>query len=341
LRRQQDRTFHFGFGYLPNTPTATPRPPPPTCTVYKIGNADRYDVTDVAVAADGTVWASTFNHGVARYVPAKDEFVYLTDGPDNPQVRSITVSGANAVWFATEGGAARFDGRWTTYTTRDGLIDNSVYQVAIAPDGSYWFATRGGVSHFKPNENTWTKYTPEQGLKSVGAIAAMPDGSVWVSTLLNGLYRLVPDNAQTKDYKVVAITGGSSGDIKLAPDGSYWFATSRGVERFDPRTSIWTMPSAQTRGSTLDGYVNALAFAPDGSLWIASTNTASDSAKIYHYIPPRAQGSLDSWRVYDTRNGLPKSAGRGDRAKSIAVANDGAVWVASQDAVTRCVFTNQ
>ncbi|MBI4552962.1 MAG: hypothetical protein HY710_11925 [Candidatus Latescibacteria bacterium] len=59
-----------------------------------------------------------------------------------------------AVWLGSRGGAVKFDKRretWTVYTTKDGLLDETVQ--AILLDGDYiWFGTQAGVTRFHWND---------------------------------------------------------------------------------------------------------------------------------------------------------------------------------------------
>ena len=51
------------------------------------------------------------------------------------------------IWFATDGGAQKYDGlRWTTYTTEDGLAHNRVIKISQARDGAMWIGTGDGFS---------------------------------------------------------------------------------------------------------------------------------------------------------------------------------------------------
>ena len=63
--RNYDQVYRFGFAYLPGVPTATPRPAPPVCESFPIGKINVYDVTDIAIASDQTIWVATFGNGVA------------------------------------------------------------------------------------------------------------------------------------------------------------------------------------------------------------------------------------------------------------------------------------
>jgi ligand-binding sensor domain-containing protein len=55
------------------------------------------------------------------------------------------------LWAGTEGGGlVRFrDGRFTAYTTDDGLADNIVDAIFQDHEGSLWIGTLGGLNRFK------------------------------------------------------------------------------------------------------------------------------------------------------------------------------------------------
>lgn len=98
-------------------------------------------------------------------------------------VRDIFEDRDGDIWFATDGGAQRYDGlHWTTYTTADGLADNRVQTVIQTRDGAMWFgAWGGGITRF--DGETWTIYTTHDGLATnrVGwrRLIEARDGSMW------------------------------------------------------------------------------------------------------------------------------------------------------------------
>ncbi len=54
-------------------------------------------------------------------------------------------------------GVAKFDGtKWTTYTFRNGLADNTVTEIVTDTQGNVWFCTKSGVSKFDGTH--WTSY---------------------------------------------------------------------------------------------------------------------------------------------------------------------------------------
>jgi ligand-binding sensor domain-containing protein len=72
---------------------------------------------------------------------------------------------------------------WETYTTSDGLADNSVWSLFEDKDGNIWIGTYyNGVSKF--DGNSWTNYNTSDGLlqNSVLAISQDRDGDMWFGT---------------------------------------------------------------------------------------------------------------------------------------------------------------
>ena len=78
-----------------------------------------------------------------------------------------------------------------SYTTADGLPDNSVNCVAEDARGFLWFCTDDGLSRFDGYE--FTNYGVDDGLPSavVNAVLPTPDGRLWIATA-DGLVRFDP-----------------------------------------------------------------------------------------------------------------------------------------------------
>lgn len=68
--------------------------------------------------------------------------------------------------------------QWTLFT--DG---NAVRDLAFGAGGTLWAATNGGLVAWNVADQTYTKYTTQDGLVSniVHAISVAPDGSVWIA----------------------------------------------------------------------------------------------------------------------------------------------------------------
>jgi ligand-binding sensor domain-containing protein len=340
--RSSGKTFTFGFAQLDTMPTITPRPPTPICESFRLGISNRYDITDITVAPDGSVWVATFNDGLRWLPPGQSEWLSIRskDGLINDQVRSITPLPNGIIWFATNGGASSFDGqRWVSVSSADGLVDNNVYDIAVGEDGDIWFATYAGVSRLDPSTSTWTSL-PSSNI--ISAIAIAPDGTPWVAPSLGNVNRLEIsssgalffDEGEGPPYEY-------ADQLSFAPDGTLWMAGYDGVARFNPISGEYTVYDGQSTNGAISGYTEAFAFSPDGSIWIAG---GAYTPTIYNFLPWLADDPLSAWRIYDTQDGLPslpESVTNNDSVKAIAVSASGDIWVATTEHATRCSFEGQ
>jgi streptogramin lyase len=340
--RSSDKTFSFGFAQLDTLPTITPRPPSPICESFRLGISNRYDITDIAAAPDGSVWVATFNDGLRWLPPGQSDWVSIRskDGLINDQVRSITPLPNGIIWFATDGGASSFDGhRWTSVSTAEGLIDNNVNDIAAGADGEIWFATAAGVSRLDPSTSTWTSL-PSSNI--ISAIAIAPDGTPWVAPSLGNVNRLEISSSGALFFdEGEGLPFKYADQLSFAPDGTLWVAGFDGVARSDPSSGELTIYDSQSTNGAISDYSEAFAFSPDGSIWIAG---GAYTPVIYHFLPWLEHDPLSAWRIYDTRDGLPslpESVTNNDSVKSIAVSASGDIWVATTEHATRCSIEGQ
>jgi hypothetical protein len=100
---------------------------------------NRYDMDNVLVAPDGTVWLSSSYLGSDNDVNAYGPLVWALGQPETPQF-------SVAVFCETDGiGVTCFDPATETETTY--LADTTINQLALAPDGTYWAVGSHGVEN--------------------------------------------------------------------------------------------------------------------------------------------------------------------------------------------------
>ncbi|MBI5876918.1 MAG: hypothetical protein HZB53_04640 [Chloroflexi bacterium] len=353
-RRSTDGPFEFGFAYVPGAPTATPFPTA-ACTVYRlIPSSLGRAVSDIAVAHDNTIWVATSGFGVARLRPGDNRWTFFTanDGLASDDVTQVLVANDGTVWFATTRGVLRFDGsNWQTYTNENGLLSPFVYGISQSKDGTLWFASYGGISRYQPSINQWTTFTTRDGLAEEGVrrIAGAPDGSLWIAYLTKGLAHLTPASAPGeqnvwKTYSKLKIAGtwmepfALVSDIQFDANGATWIAVADGLLRYDPVFENWQLADKQTlqRPYRTDA-LSARSFrqAPDGSWWVG---TNLHPPQIYHYIPGHLDRDDIFWAFGQT-DGLPVTdRSDTDRVNGIAVQSNDVIWIATNDAATRCDF---
>jgi len=183
-------------------------------------------------------------------------------------VSALAVDDRGGIWLGTTGfgdkgfGAKYFDGIETkTFTTLQGLSDNTIHDIQITKEGAVWFATAHGLTVYR-NKN-WKTFSTKDGLadNSVYSIAIAPDQSLWFGTG-NGISQF--DGTHWQTYRTndgLPVT--YVNNISSTEEGAVWFATDKGAAYFDGQVwNVLTKEEGLPRNA-----VSAVAVAPDGSVW--------------------------------------------------------------------------
>ncbi len=192
-------------------------------------------------------------------------YTYLSGLADNT-VFAIHRSPDGTMWFGTEGGTSRYDGKeFANLTTEDGLANNRVFAIHCAPDGVMWIGTNGGVSRYDGKE--FFNLTTENGLvhNSVRCIHGAPDGVMWFGTD-NGVSRYDGKrfaNFTTEDGLVHNFVW----SIHCNPDGTLWFGTfGGGVSKYDGKGFV----NFITEDGLANNVVLSICRSHDGVVWFGT-----------------------------------------------------------------------
>lgn len=119
------------------------------------GLADNH-VLSMAEDPDGALWFGHAGAGVTRFDPKAEADARCTifsakEGLVGYPVRDIFVDRGGHLWFATDTGVSRYDGRiFQTLTAADGLAASTVHSVAQDGAGHMWFGGIEGLTRFRP-----------------------------------------------------------------------------------------------------------------------------------------------------------------------------------------------
>src|SRR5580704_3692509 len=146
-------------------------------------------------------------------------------------VYAVHQSPDGTLWAGTlSGGLSEFrNGRFTTYTTANGISSNTVTSIAESPDGTMWFATPNGLNALSKDQ--WRVFTARDGLPSADLNCLLTDsaGVLWIGTS-SGLAFLSSDRIQLPHDAPEPLHEPIFG-IAEDRSGWLWIATSNHVLR--------------------------------------------------------------------------------------------------------------
>ncbi|MBL0729018.1 hybrid sensor histidine kinase/response regulator [Piscinibacter sp. HJYY11] len=284
---------------------------------------------------DEQFWTLTKSGAVYRFNSERPRFRAYRHQRANPAslgkgaVTAAYADDADTLWVGTDRGLNRVDRR----TDQATQVDQPVFArgvSAIAKDGAsqLWFGTNGnGLVRFDPGSGRFTTYahrpSDPRSLNHdrVTALRVDRGGQLWVATDF-GLSRW---DAATQDFSTFRPSPGGLVQYRsIAEDatGALWLATSsRGLQRFDPRTGRFELFDAPLRTAQPPGHnrVSSVHVDRAGMVWAATF---------------RGLGKLDprtaTFTSYASRSGLPA-----DMAIGILEEDDGRLWISTPNGVSR------
>ena len=308
-------------------------------------------VLTILQTRDGYLWLGT-KGGLARF----DGVRFTTyDDRDKTQLRenevwALAETRDDSLWIGTYGGGlSRLkDGKFTVYTTADGLLSHYVSSLlSDSTDGSLWIGTEGGLSRY--HNGRFYNYTAKDGFLQmpVRGLYRDTDGSMWFGTVRGAIYRFAGGRIVQQQF-AGPMPRGEVWSMVRDRDNSMWFATLDGVFR--------ASNGAITRYTAADGLASTRARRiirdAGGTIWIATTagltsyadgtftsysfGAGADAVFDVNTMTVDREGSLwigsrtdgiarlrrSQFANYAARDGLPS-----DYAASVTQDSQGTIWV--------------
>jgi PAS domain S-box-containing protein len=196
----------------------------------------------------------------------------VRDGAFPGAPSAITQTTDGYVWIGTFSGLLRFDGvRFVPFVPPAGkqLPNPAVISLLGATDGSLWIGTASGLAEWKNGE----LFTFPETAGRVNSIYEDRDGTIWIArsrTDAGGVCKVAVSGATCYGPK----DGAPPYADTLIGDnfGRLWIGTSTALVRWKPGSSTSYDLSGLTSNVALAG-INALAAAPDGSVWAGISNS--------------------------------------------------------------------
>ena len=275
---------------------------------------------------DGRLWFAPTQGGLWQMSDGKPERVSGA-GLESDIVYSIA-GGREGVWIGRQRGGltllrttvhsgAAPTHTWTTFTTDQGLAQNSVYSVYESRDGSVWAGTlSGGVSRLR--NGRFTNFTNAQGLGSntVVAMTEGSDGTMWFATP-KGLSAFADSHWRTLGVRDGLPT--ENINCLLEDSGNIlWIGTAKGL-------SYWAagrVHSAAGMPEPLREQILGIAEDKKGSLWIATSAQVvrANRAKLINGV--LADGDLREFTPADGLRGMEGVK----RSRSVVADQGGRIW---------------
>lgn len=209
--------------------------------------------------------------------------------------------------------------RFEHFSVADGISQNDTIAILQDSDGFMWFGSEDGLNKYDGRTFTIYKYDPDNfnSLSDNWILALHEDrlGALWIGTLNGGLDRYDrksgqfshftndPDNPQSlSNNEVTAIYEDS--------DGILWFGTRDGFNRFDSETEMFTQyrhNPADSQSLSADA-VLSIYETKDGMLWVGAdggglnrfdTETDTFSQFINDSNDPQSLSDNIVWDIYE------------------------------------------
>jgi ligand-binding sensor domain-containing protein/serine/threonine protein kinase len=281
-------------------------------------------VLAITQTRDGYIWIGTYE-GLVRFDGTK----FTTfDNRNTKEIKSNAIfvlyeDGAGTLWIGTNDGLCYLkNGKFFIYTTKDGMLDDSVRAICGDRAGNLWVGTDRGLNKFK--DGKFIVYTTGEGLSnnSIRAIFEDRAGNLWIGTSA-GLSRLKDEKFTVYSAKdgplnspIRAIYEDRSGNLLIGTNGGGLFSFKDGK----------VINSYTTRDGLSNNFVYQILEDRDGNLWLATNGGGLCRFR---------DGKFKS---YTTKDGLLN-----DLVRSIYEDREGSLWVGTNGGLNRLkdtIFTS-
>ena len=247
-------------------------------------------------------------------------------------------------------GLYEFDGEgWTTHTRRSNLSSEKVSAVATDAEGLLWVGNWGSGIDVRDASGQWQHLNAKNSvLEGIGGdtFVAISDidrdanGLMWIANVRNGLVVMdgwPPQRATLNNQLDFGMSAGRDmTKFAIGPDGLKWVGTASdgffllddGGTPFEIGDEIGlTFDTAAYPSLTSDTVID-IHVDRSGWVWVATNNGLN--AVRGEYSRTNADFVVESWKVYNTDNGLPSTA-----TTSLAEDNWGRIWVGTEGGLAR------
>src|SRR5271165_5195182 len=236
----------------------------------------------MSVGSDGALWITRTTNAVsdAPLCHVTDGAVKCfgkSDGIPISDSDALLPDGSGGFWLGGQTALVHWHAgvseSYPIEALRSNVGDNGIVRLARTPDGTLWIAIEAegpglGLGQFKDGVvKPFVTPTFDGSKVVVEAMITDRDGSLWVGTLRNGLFR-VHGNVVDHYGRTEGLSSDTVYELFEDREGMVWAATPEGIDNFrDPRVTTF---------STLEGLgpaASGVLAVKDGSIWVSNAGS--------------------------------------------------------------------
>ncbi len=208
------------------------------------------------------------------------------EGLSNSSISSIVQDKDGFMWFGTQGGLNRYDGKNVKLYEHNPYDENSLPHRLIQTmfldyeKNILWIGTYNGLARFDIYKEEFKHYPhiPKDKFslsnEVVTAITTDNEDNVWIGTL-NGLNVLDPETGEIKHYfhdsdNPLSLSNDTVRSILKDSEGRIWVGTYHGLNLYHPERDDFTRFTPENYDNLKSPYIMSLSEDEQGHIWIGN-----------------------------------------------------------------------
>lgn len=247
-------------------------------------------------APGGTVWMGAGHH-LTRWDGGTLKVVPWPDTISAARILDLCGDGADGVLIATDGqGVLHWTGKGVR-PLRGYPADTAARVRALhpMPDGSVLIGLRDGLLRWKGGRTSSLPIGDDRA-KSIAALAHSADGTIWVATFGDGLYRVAPDGSQRNYTDRDGLLQNNLRHVLVDRHDRVWASSKFGVNLIpvaeNERIRSFTIHQGMASDNVWCGFEDS-----DGNLWFGTDGAGALRYTGERFITFTAQDGLCSDQV--------------------------------------------